>query len=154
VRGVMLAGFPDFVKKECAGLVGAAMQIELQAAFFLARRGEERAEFGFEEQVLAFFGAHDDDQGYGVFGELYDCSCTWPAASGTPGRAAGFRLGHDGGDCIPIGAESKGIWGIAAYGFGRKTRQTGAGISDSETFWSGKVKTGGSRRKTVRLLEF
>jgi hypothetical protein len=29
VRGVVLAGFPDFVKEESAGLIGAAMKIVL-----------------------------------------------------------------------------------------------------------------------------
>ena len=37
VRGVVLAGSPDFVEKERAGLVGATMKIEPQAALFLAR---------------------------------------------------------------------------------------------------------------------
>ena len=37
VRRVVLASFPDFVEEECAGLVGAAVQVELQAAIFLAR---------------------------------------------------------------------------------------------------------------------
>ena len=40
---VVVAGFPNFVKEECAGLVGAAMQIILQAAFFPARGRDERA---------------------------------------------------------------------------------------------------------------
>jgi hypothetical protein len=60
----MFPGFPDFVKEERARLVDAAMQVELQAAFFLARRGQEGAELRLEEQVLAFLGAHDDDQRY------------------------------------------------------------------------------------------
>ena len=37
VRGVVVAGFPDFVKEESAGLIGAAVQIVLQAALFLSR---------------------------------------------------------------------------------------------------------------------
>ena len=46
VRGVVVAGFPDFVEEEGAGLIRAAVQIELQAAFFLTGRGNERAKFG------------------------------------------------------------------------------------------------------------
>jgi hypothetical protein len=37
VSGMVLAGSPDFVEKESAGLVGASMKIESQAALFLAR---------------------------------------------------------------------------------------------------------------------
>ena len=47
VGGVVLAGSPDFVKEESAGLVGASVKIEAQAAHFLARRRDQRAEFGF-----------------------------------------------------------------------------------------------------------
>ena len=36
VRGMVLAGSPDFMEKESAGLVGATMKIKSQAAFFLA----------------------------------------------------------------------------------------------------------------------
>lgn len=67
VRGVVLAGSPDFVEKESAWLVGASMKIKSQATFFLARRRDQRAELGFEEHVLAFFGAESDDQGDRVF---------------------------------------------------------------------------------------
>jgi len=54
---MVLAGSPDFVEKESAGLVGATMKIESQAALFLALGREESSEFGFEEDVLAFLGA-------------------------------------------------------------------------------------------------
>ena len=70
MRGVVLAGSPDFVEKEGAGLVGATMQVKSQAPLFLARWRDERAKFGFEEDVLAFLGAKSDDQGDGVFGEF------------------------------------------------------------------------------------
>jgi len=68
--GVVFAGFPDFVKKKCAGMLDAAMQVVLDAAFFLARGRDERAEFGFEQQMLAFFGPQNHDQGDRVFGQL------------------------------------------------------------------------------------
>jgi hypothetical protein len=61
VRGVILASSPDFVEKESAGLVGARVKIKSQAALFLARERKERAEFGFEEHVLAFFRAERDN---------------------------------------------------------------------------------------------
>jgi len=67
VRGVMFPGFPYLVEEKRAGLISTTMQVELQAAFFLARRSDQGAKLGFEEQVLAFLGAHDDHQGDGVF---------------------------------------------------------------------------------------
>ena len=105
VRGVVVAGFPDFVEEEGSGLIRAAVQIELQAAFFLPGRGNERAKFGLEEQVLAFLGPHDHDQGDGVPGEFDDGGSARAAAlSGF----AGFRLGHYGGDCTPNVRKGKG----------------------------------------------
>jgi hypothetical protein len=67
VGGVVLAGSPDFMEKESSRLVGASVKIESQAAFFLARRRDQCAEFGFEEHVLAFFGSKRNDQGDRVF---------------------------------------------------------------------------------------
>jgi hypothetical protein len=101
VRGMVLAGSPDFVEKEGAGLVGATMQIKSQAPFFLARWCDERAKFGFEEDVLAFFGAESDDQGDGIFREFGDrCAARTPADRPLRGFA-GFPFGHVGGDCTP-----------------------------------------------------
>ena len=57
VRGMVLAGSPDFVEKEGTGLVDATMKVKLQAAFFLARWRDERAKLRFEEDVLPFLGA-------------------------------------------------------------------------------------------------
>ena len=107
VGGVVIAGFPDFVEEEAAGLLGAAVKIELQAAIFLAGRSEEGAEFGFEEEVLACFGAHDDDQGDGVLWEFDGGVGAWPATGRAPGRATRFWFGHNGGDCTPKVGESK-----------------------------------------------
>jgi hypothetical protein len=70
VGGMVLAGSPDFVEKEGAGLVGATMKVKLKAALFLARWRDERAKFGFEEDVLAFLGAKSDDQGDRIFREF------------------------------------------------------------------------------------
>src|SRR5260221_8104083 len=103
VRGVVLAGSPDFVEKECAGLVGASEKIEAQAAQFLARRSDQRAKFGFEEHVLAFLGVQRDDQGDGVFREFRDRG----AVRATPGGFAGLWFRHVGGDCTPNRSNGK-----------------------------------------------
>ena len=101
VGGVMVAGFPDFVEQECAGLVGTTMKVELQAALFLAGGRDEGAQFRFEEQVLAFLRAHDHDQGDRVLGEFRDRGAPGPAASRALCRSAGLGFGHDGGDFTP-----------------------------------------------------
>ena len=61
VCSVVVAGFPDFMKEKLPGLIGGAMQIVLQAAFFFARWADESAEFRFQQKVLAFFGTQGDD---------------------------------------------------------------------------------------------
>ncbi len=78
----MFAGGPDFVEEEGAGDFEGAVQIVGEAAFLAAGRGNEGAEFGFEEGFLALFRAEDDHQGYGVFGEFGSCGWTRSAASG------------------------------------------------------------------------
>jgi hypothetical protein len=79
VRGMALARSPNFMEKESAGLVDATMKIKSQAAFFLARRRDERAKLGFEEDVLPFLGAEGDDQGNRVFREFTDgCAVRTP----------------------------------------------------------------------------
>jgi hypothetical protein len=111
VGNVMLATFPNFVEKEHGGLIGAAVQIVLQAAFFLARRSNQRAEFGFEQHVLAFLGAERDDKHNSAFGKLGDLG-TWGPAGRLPFRGAFlFRFGHIGGDCIAIANKSnRDLW--------------------------------------------
>ena len=108
--GMVLAGSPDFVEKEGAGLVGATMQIKSQAPLFLARWRDERAKFGFEEEVLAFLGAESNDLGDGVFWEFGDrCAARTPADR--PLRSfAGFVFGHVGGDCTPNSFNGKENW--------------------------------------------
>jgi hypothetical protein len=101
VGGMVFAGSPDFVEKESAGLVGATMQVESQATLFLARWREERAKFGFEEEVLAFLGAESDDQGDGVFREFGDRWAARTPADQPLQNFAGFPFGHVGGDCTP-----------------------------------------------------
>jgi hypothetical protein len=110
VRGMVLAGSPDFVEKESASLVGASVKIESQTPLFLARWRDERAKFGFEEDVLAFLGAESDDQSDGVFREFGDrCAARTPA--GRPLRSfAGFVFGHVGGDCTPNSFNGKENW--------------------------------------------
>src|SRR6267142_368775 len=93
VRGVVVAGFPYFVKEESARLVGAAVQIVLQAAFFLARRGNERAKLGFEEDVSPFLGAESDDQDDRIFREFRYCGAARTPAGRLLRSFAGFPLG-------------------------------------------------------------
>jgi hypothetical protein len=61
VQAMMLAGGPDFVQEKGAGDVDGAVQVVSEAAFFAAGGREEGAEFGFEEEFLAFLGPEDDD---------------------------------------------------------------------------------------------
>jgi hypothetical protein len=72
VCGVVLAALPNFVEKECSGLIGAAMQVVLQTAFFFACGHDQGAELGFEKQVLAFLRTECDDQGKGTLGKFSD----------------------------------------------------------------------------------
>jgi hypothetical protein len=98
---VVLASSPDFVEKESAGLVDATVQVESQAPLFLARWCDERAKFGFEEEVLAFLGAESNDLGDGVFREFGErCAARTPVGRALRGFA-GFPFGHVGGDCTP-----------------------------------------------------
>ena len=62
VCGIVFSAGPDLVEQKCVGMIGATMQIVLQAAFFLARGINEGAELGFEEQVLALLGAQQNHQ--------------------------------------------------------------------------------------------
>jgi hypothetical protein len=114
VGDVMFPTFPDLMEKKRAGLIGAAVQIVLQAAFFLARRGNEGAEFRFEEQVLAFLGTEKHDEGEGALREFGDLDAA-RFAGGTPlGGAFPFWFGHIGGDCTPTGIKSN--WELRAGG--------------------------------------
>ena len=107
VGGVVVAGFPNFVEEKIAGLLCAAMKIELQAAFFLAGRSEEGAEFGFEEEMLTFFGAHHDDESDGVFREFGRGGGAGTAAGGAFRGTPRFGFGHNGGDFTAKAGESK-----------------------------------------------
>jgi len=62
VGGVVRACGPDFVEEEKAGLIDGVMEIVLEAAFFFASGSDKRADFGFQQKVLALFGAQDHDQ--------------------------------------------------------------------------------------------
>jgi len=94
VRDVMFAAFPDLVEQERAGLVGTAIQIVLQTAFFLARRGDEGTQFGLEKEVLAFFGAKSDDESEGAFGKFGDFGAARLAARAPLGGFFRFSFGH------------------------------------------------------------
>lgn len=76
VEAMMFARGPDFEEQKSAGDFDGAVQLVGEAAFFAAGRGDQGAAFGFEQAFLAFFGAEDDDQGYGVLGELGGCART------------------------------------------------------------------------------
>jgi len=52
---------PHFVQQECAGSVNRAVQIVAEAALFLARWPRQGAQFGFEQRLLAFARAQNDD---------------------------------------------------------------------------------------------
>jgi hypothetical protein len=100
----MFAGGPDFVEQEGAGDFEGAMQVVGEAAFLTTGGGDEGAKFGFEKGFLAFFGAEDDDEGYGVFGELGGRAFSRLAS---PYGFLCFALRHGGGDCTPIGGKEK-----------------------------------------------
>src|SRR5258708_1420370 len=104
VEAMVFAGDPDFVEQEGAGDVEGAVQVVGEAAFLAARRGDERAEFGFEQGLLAFLGAKDDDQGYSVFGEPGGCARTRLSSRCV---LLCFALRHGGGDCTPTGGKEK-----------------------------------------------
>src|ERR1700720_524926 len=146
VRGVVLAGFPDFVNEESAGLICAAVQIVLQATLFLARWGDERAKLGFEEDVLAFLGAESDDEGDGIFREFADrCAARTPA--GRPPRSfAGFPFGHVGGDCTPNSFNGKENREAG------RARYAGALARFAGYFWSASLRPAFRLSKFRRVL--
>ncbi len=98
VQAMVFARGPDFVEQEGAGDFEGAVQVISEAAFFAAGGGDERAKFGFEQRLLAFLGAEDDGQGYGIFWELGGCT----SSRLTP-RCGPFCFAHrhGRGDCTP-----------------------------------------------------
>lgn len=107
VRGVMVAGFPDFVEEKSAGLFDAAMQIKTHATVFFARGSDEGAQLGFQKQVLSLFGAHDHHQGDRVLRKPDNGGVAGTPAGGAFYGSAGSRFGHDRGDCTPNAREGK-----------------------------------------------
>src|SRR6266404_1151525 len=87
VEAMVFAGGPDFVEQEGAGDFEGAVQVVGEAAFL---------------------GAEDDDQGYGVLGELGG-----PARTRLASRCGllSFALRHGGGDCTPIKGKEKSARG-------------------------------------------
>ena len=110
VRGMVLAGFPDFMQKKSSRLIDATMKIESQAAFFPARGRDQCAELGCKEHVLAFLGAKGDHPGDGVFREFGDRCAVSTAAGRVLGGFAGPSFRHVGGDCTPNGFNRKEKW--------------------------------------------
>src|SRR5215469_14595856 len=53
MRRVMFAAGPDFAEQKSSGLVGAAVQGILEAAFLFAGGTNQSAKFGFEQRFLA-----------------------------------------------------------------------------------------------------
>jgi hypothetical protein len=104
VQAMVFAGGPDFVEQEGAGDFEGAVQVVGEAAFFAAGGGDEGAEFGFEQRLLAFLGAEDDGQGYGVLGEFGGCASSRLAPRCGPFC---FALRHGRGDCTPTGRKEK-----------------------------------------------
>ena len=72
VRGVVFSAGPDLVEEKRAGLIGAAVQIVLQAAFFPARGIDEGTELCFEEDVLTLLGTQQNHQGESALWESGD----------------------------------------------------------------------------------
>ena len=100
VRG---ASGPDFVEEEEAGVVERVMEIVLQAAFFFATGAEQGANFSFEQKMLAFFRAQDNDESDGFFRKLGDFASEWLTFYGFAlGGFFRFSFGHVGGDCIAL----------------------------------------------------
>jgi hypothetical protein len=109
VRNVVLATFPNFVEEKRAWLLGGAVKIVLQTAFFLARGTDERAQFRFEQQVLALFGAEHHNQSESTLGKLGDFCALRPATGPPLDRFLRFSFRHVGGDCTPTGHKRNGV---------------------------------------------
>ena len=107
---VVLASFPDFVKQKCAGIVGAAMKVVLQAAFFFSRGSHQSSQLGFEQKGLTIFSAKKDDIGQRAFRKLGDlCTIGFAGARPRLGSPFHFSSGHNGGDCTPNRMNGKNI---------------------------------------------
>ena len=93
--GMVFTAFPYFVQQKCAWLIGAAMQIVLQAAFFFSSGADEGAQLGLQKQVLAFFGAEHHDQGQRSLGKFGDFGAARLAAGAPLERLLRFSFGHN-----------------------------------------------------------
>jgi len=107
MSGVVFAAGPDFVEEKSAGLVSAAVQVVLEAAFLFARGADQGAQLGFEQRFLTIAGAKQNDERKGTFGQFGDGSAV-SFGSGSPPFCGFlcFSFGHDGGDCTPTGRKS------------------------------------------------
>ena len=68
--GVSVAAGPHFVQQECAGRINAAVQVVAKAAIFFARGTGQRAEFRFEQRLLAFASTQKDGERDGILWKL------------------------------------------------------------------------------------
>jgi hypothetical protein len=103
----MFAAGPDFVEEKSSGLVCAAVQVILEAAFLFARGANQSAKFGFEQRFLAIPGTQQDHEGKRAFWQLrYGCAAPFRRASPPFCDFPYFSFGHDGGDCTPTGWKS------------------------------------------------
>jgi hypothetical protein len=108
MRGMVFTAFPYFVEQKCAWLIGAAMQIVLQAAFFFSCGADEGSQLGLQKQVLAFLGAEHHDQGQRALGKFGDFGAARLTAGAPLERLLRFSFGHVGGDFTPNAPKRNG----------------------------------------------
>ncbi len=68
--GVSLAARPHFVQQQRAGRLDGPVNIVRQAAFFSARRANQRPQFRLEQRLLPFARTQYDDERYCLFRKL------------------------------------------------------------------------------------
>src|SRR5262249_49832542 len=96
VVGVGIAREPDFVQQKRGGRVGGTVQRVGQAALFLARRGDQGAPLGFEQQSPTIARAQRDHERDRALRELGNQERLRSAGRLAPGAFFGFALGHGG----------------------------------------------------------
>jgi hypothetical protein len=101
------AAGPDFMEQEGARAFRGSMQVVGQAAVFFACGAYQGAQFGFQEQFLAFPRAQLDDESHGVFREL--SALGFAGFAGTSWFFLCFALRHSGRDSTPTWAENPNL---------------------------------------------
>ncbi len=66
VFGVGFAAGPNFMQQQCSGSINGSVKIVGKAAFFFARRVDQRSKFRFQQRLLAFASTQYDDQRHGI----------------------------------------------------------------------------------------